>query len=235
MRRRYGVAAIIVDEIILWAVMWNVAVGTTEPAGDQAYGDVPDGLPARLSVGLMEEPNETWMAESGVAWDMRYHYFVYGWRNNWGWDQTNSGQWGLAFMEECDKSGFIPVVQYYCINGYSNYNESAFLTTTQSASTMAQYFDDFKVLMQRCKDFDKPVLVLMEGDGYAYMEIQSGDNPNAYSAVAATGMSELQGLPNTAAGWGLAFLKIRQAVGADKVILGMHISAWAPQKDISYY
>ena len=30
-------------------------------------------------------------------------------------------------------------------------------------------------------------------------------------------------------------LKIRQAVGADQVILGMHISAWATQSDIGCY
>ncbi|MFZ1984624.1 MAG: hypothetical protein WAU91_09450 [Desulfatitalea sp.] len=213
----------------------SVAVGTTAPAGGQAYGDVPAGLPARLSVGLVEDPGETWMRDSGVAWDMRYHYFTKGWRDNWTWDPTNSGQWGLDYMNECDEHGFLPVVQYYCMNGFSGYDESAFYATTQNASVMADYFDDFKVLMQRCKEFDKPVLVLMEGDGYAYMEIQTGDNPDAYAAVDATGMPELAGLPDTAAGWGLAFLKIRQAVGADKVILGMHISGWATQKDIGYY
>jgi hypothetical protein len=213
----------------------SVAVGTTEPGGGQARGDVPPGLPARLAVGLVEDPGETWMRDSGVAWDMRYHYFVRGWRDNWGWDPTNTGQWGLNFLNECDAQGFLPVVQYYCMNGYSNYDESAFYATAGNASVMAEYFDDFKVLMQRCKEFDKPVLVLMEGDGYAYMAIQSGNDPEAYAAVAATGMPELAGLPDTAAGWGLAFLRIRQAVGADKVVLGMHISAWATQKDIAYY
>lgn len=212
----------------------HVAMGPAEPAGGQAYGDVPDGLPARLSVGLMEDPHQTWMRDSGVAWDMRYHYFTKGWRDNWGWDSTNSGQWGLDYLNECDAHGFIPVVQYYCINGYSNFDESVFYATTQNASIMADYFDDFKLLMQRCKQFGKPVLVLLEGDGYAYMEIQTGENPDAYSAVAATGMPELQSLPDTAAGWGLAFLQLRQAVGADNVILGMHISAWATLADISY-
>lgn len=67
------------------------------------------------------------------------------------------------------------------------------------------------------------------------MEIQSGDDPHAYSAIAASGMPELSSLPDSAAGWGLAFLMIRKAVGADKVILGMHISAWASGKDISYF
>jgi hypothetical protein len=203
--------------------------------GTQAYGVVPNGLPGRLAVGLVSDPGDTWMPASGAAWDLRYHYFTKGWRDNWTWDPTNSGQWGLGYMNECDAQGYVPAIQYYCMNGYSNYDESAFYATTGNAATMAAYFDDFKVLMQRCKDFGKPVLVLLEGDGYAYMAIQSGNNPNAYSAVAATGLSELQGLPNTAAGWGLAFLQLRKAVGATNVVLGMHISAWATSKDISYY
>lgn len=211
-----------------------VTVSNTALGGTQAYGTVPNGLPGRLAVGLMSEPGDTWMQDSGAAWDMRYHYFVMGWKNNWGWDPTDSGQWGLDYMKECDAHGFIPVVQYYCMNGYSGYNESAFYATTRNASTMATYFNDFKVLMQRCKEFGKPVLVLMEGDGYAYMEIQSGGNPDADSAVARTGLAELQGLPDTAAGWGLAFLQLRKAVGATNVILGMHISAWATLQDISY-
>lgn len=33
-----------------------------------------------------------------------------------------SGQWGLDFMCECDVHGFLPVVQYYCMNGYSEYH-----------------------------------------------------------------------------------------------------------------
>jgi hypothetical protein len=204
-------------------------------AGGAAYGPVPALLPARLLVGLKEGPGETWMANSGVAWDMRYQYFTLGWRNNWGYDPTNSGQWGLDYMNECDRGHFLPVIEYYCMNDEPGGGEAQFYSKTQNVTTMSSYFSDFNVLMQRCKDFGKPVLVLMEGDGFGYMEIQSGDNPNAPSAVASTGMPELQGLPNTAAGWGLAFLAIRKAVGATKVVLGMDISGWATQKDILYF
>lgn len=213
----------------------TITVSDSTLAGSLAAGPVPAPLPARLAVGLVEEPGATWMKTSGVPWDMRYHYFTRGWRDNWGWDATHSGQWGLDFMKECDAQGAIPVVQYYCMNEEPGGGEGQFYSKTQNAATMASYFDDFKVLMQRCKDFGKPVLVLMEGDGFAYMEIQSHDNPDAPAAIASTGMAELQGLPNTAAGWGLAFLQLRKAVGAANVVLGMHISAWATQLDISYF
>jgi len=196
-------------------------------------GALPAGMPGHLAVGLMEDPGVTWMRDSGVAWDARYHYFTKGWVNNWGWSGYD-GSWGLSYFQECDKQGFLPVVQYYQMNGESGYNESIFYQTTRNAATMAGYFGDFKILMQRAKDFGKPVLVLMEGDGYAYMEIQSGGDPGAYSAIADSGLAELKGLPNTVAGWGLAFLQLRKSVGASNVILGMHISAWATLKDISY-
>jgi hypothetical protein len=209
------------------------AILTVKAPGSVA-GVLPAGMPAHMAVGLMEDPGETWMKDSGVTWDARYHYFTKGWVNNWGWSAYD-GSWGLAFMQECDQQGFLPTIQYYQINGESNYDESAFYATTKNATIMKSYFGDFKILMQRAKDFGKPVLVMMEADGFAYMEIQSGDDPNAYSAIADSGMTELQGLPNTAAGWGLAFLQIRKAVGANNVILGMHVSDWATQMDIAYY
>jgi len=213
----------------------TVEVRASQTAGSQAFGDVPRGLPPRLAVGLVEEPGETWMQDSGVAWDMRYHYFTKGWRNNWGWDSENNGSWGRRWMDECDAQGFIPVVQYYCMNDEPGGGEDQFYNKTTNPATMASYFDDFKVLMQRAKEFDKPVLVLLEADGFAYMERQANEDPDAYAAIAATHMPELSDLPNSVAGWGLAFLKIRKAVGADKVILGMHISAWASGKDIAYF
>jgi len=196
-------------------------------------GSVPGGMPSHLAVGLMEDPGVTWMKDSGVAWDARYHYFTKGWVNNWGWGQAD-GSWGLAYFQECHKQGFMPVVQFYQMNGESGYDEGIFYQTTKNAATMATYFGDFKILMQRAKEFGSPVLVLLEGDGFAYMEIQSGGDPGAYSAIADSGLAELKGLPNTAAGWGLAFLQLRKSVGASNVILGMHISDWATQKDIGY-
>jgi len=191
-------------------------------------------MPPRVAVGLFSDTGDTWMKDSGVKWDARYRYFTKGWADNWGWGAYD-GSWGLAYLQECDQQGFLPVVQYYLMNGESGYNESVFYATTRSAATMKTYFTEFKMLMQRAKEFGKPVLVLMEGDGFAYMQIQSGNNPDAYSAIADSGLTELQNLPNTAAGWGLAFLQLRKSVGASNVILGMHISAWASLKDISYY
>jgi len=201
--------------------------------GSAAVGAIPTGLPARELVGLFEDTGGTWMKSSGVPWDVRYRYFTKGWVNNWGFGAYD-GSWGLGYMRECDSQRFIPAVQYYQMNGEPGGSESAFLQKVQNATTMKSYFGDFKLLMQRAKDFGKPVIVLVEADGFGFLQQQTASNSNAYGAIKDSGMTELAGLPNTVAGWGLAFLQIRKAAGANNVVLGIHISGWASGKDVAY-
>src|SRR3954468_9177233 len=202
-------------------------------AGGTAKGPIPTGLPARQVVGLFEDTGGTWMKNSGAAWDVRYRYFTKGWVNNWGFGAYD-GSWGLGYMRECDSQRFIPAVQYYQMNGEPGGSESAFLAKVQNATTMKSYFGDFKILMQRAKDFGKPVIILLEADGFGFLQQQTGGNSAAYAAVKDSGVAELSGLPNTVAGWGLAFLQLRKSVGANNAVLGIHISGWASGKDIAY-
>jgi len=201
-------------------------------AGSTAKGAIPAGLPARVLVGLFEDSGATWMKNSGVRWDARYRYLTKGWVNNWGFGAYD-GSFALNYFRECDAQGMVPAVQYYQVFGEAGGGESATLQKVQNATTMRSYFGDFKLLMQRAKDFGKPVMILLEADGFAFLEQQTNGNANTSAAIASTGMTELQGLPNTVAGFGLAFLQLRKAVGANNVALGVHVSAWASGKDIS--
>lgn len=209
--------------------------GTAPPGtAPPAPGMIPPGLTAKLQVGLFEDLGGTWMKDSGVPWTTRYRYIVKGWVDNFGFGERD-GAFATWYFDECAAQNMVPALAYYQMNGEPGGGEGQFLAKAQNATTMAGYFGDFKILMERVKAFQKPVFVLLEADGYAYLEQQSNDNPNAAAAVASTGLPELAGLPNTVAGWGLAFLQIRKAVGADNAILGMHISGWASGKDFAYY
>jgi hypothetical protein len=159
---------------------------------------------------------------------------VKGWLNNWGYGLGN-GQWGLQYLQECQAQGFLPAIQYYQLNGEPGGGEEQLLAKVRNTATMRSYFSDFKVLMQRAREFGKPVLVLVEADGFGLLQKQAQDNPAAHAAVASTGLPELKGLPDTVAGWGLAFLQLRKAVGASNVILGIHISAWAGDGDLAHF
>ena len=212
----------------------QVNVLNAPSSGTSAAGTIPAGYPRRLAVGLFEDTGGTWMRNSGARWDARYRYFVQGWLNNWGWSAPD-GSWGLSYLRESAAQGYMPVVQYYVMNGVSGFNESAFLATAQNPSKMADYFNQWKVLMQRVREFGQPAVIMVEADGFGFLQQQAGGNPNAYAAVAASGLPELAGLPNTVAGWGLAFLEIRAAVGASNAILAMDVSGWATGKDILYF
>lgn len=196
-------------------------------------GAIPSGLPARMLVGLFESYGASWMKSSAVPWDVRYSYMSKGWANNWGYGAYD-GSYASRFLTESDADHFIPAIQFYQLVGEAGGAESADYTKTQNAGTMASYFGDFKLLMQRAKEFGKPTIVMIEADGTGFLQQQTGSNPGAYSAIAASGLPELSTLPNTVAGWGLAFLQIRKAVGANNVTLGLHVSAWAGNKDIAY-
>lgn len=208
-----------------------LASATALAAVGNPSGSVPAGMPARLSVGLNEDNGRTWMKNSGAPWDARYRYLVRGWVNNWGWSPAD-GSFALSYMRECQQQSRLPAFSYYQLNDEPGGGETQASAKVQNATTMRSYFADFKLLMQRAKDFDAPVLVLIEPDFAALLAIQTHDNPNAPAAVASTGLPELAGLPNTVGGWGQAFVRLRDAVGASKVMLGLHVSAWATNYEL---
>jgi PA14 domain len=203
-------------------------------AGSAAKGAIPPGLPARVMVGLFEDTGATWMKSSGVRWDARYRYLTKGWVNNWGYGAYDGG-FALSYFRETESQGFVPAVQYYQVFGEAGGGEAATLQKVQNAATMRAYFGDFKLLMQRAKEFGKPVMILLEADAFGFLQQQASGNPNAAAAIASSGMPELSGLPNTVAGFGLAFLQLRKVVGATNAVLGLHISAWASGKDVAAY
>src|SRR4051812_13078551 len=159
----------------------DLSTGPQQPDSDAsalaALTVSPAGLPDKLLLGLFEGPGQTWMKNSGVPWNARYCYLTKGWVNNWGWSPYD-GSWALNFMKESDGIGAVPVVQFYQMNGEAGGGEAQFLAKAQNAATMKGYFGDFKLLMQRAKDFGKPVYVELEADGYGFLEGQTGDNPN---------------------------------------------------------
>jgi hypothetical protein len=201
--------------------------------GINAKGIIPSSLDAKMLLGLQEDPGSNWMANSGVDWNSRYIYLSAGWVDNWGWSERN-GSIAFNYMKESDAINAIPVLEYYVLNNIGVGTHNELYQKTTDAALMMEYFDQFKILLTRAKEFGKPVIILIEADGLAFLEIQSDNNPLAYSAIADSKLDELSALPNTLTGWGLAFLELKNKVGATNVSLGMHVSAWASNVDLAY-
>ncbi len=209
------------------------------PQGAAASGHIPTGLSPHLGIGFQEDNGGTWLQNSGVKWDYRWAYFSptspgVDWYNDWGYGAAD-GSFATTYFEECDAQGFIPVVQYFNLNGdYAPAGDTTqTLTKLQSASNMNDYFSRFKVLMEKAKAFAKPVVIILEGNLAGLIQQQSHSNSATYAAIAASGLPDLAGLPDTVAGFGLGFLQMRKAVGATNVVLSLDIPYWATGDFIS--
>jgi hypothetical protein len=92
------------------------------------------------------------------------------------------------------------------------------------------------LLLQRAGAFpNNPVVVHVEPDLWGFLEQRAtGDNAATVAVqVSATGMPELAGLPNTAAGLAQGIIRLRDQY-APNVILAYHMSVWGTGNDIVY-
>lgn len=199
-------------------------------------GKVPATWSKKLMLGLGNfEVN--WMKNSGVKWQARYQYLVGGVNTQDGWKNWNSpaGEFATLYMNASADAGLTPVFTYYQIlhSEPRRYDESlpAYVEKFNNATTMRAYYDDFKLLMDKCKAFGKPVVVHVEPDGWAYMQ-QTQDDPANYAVqVAGSGHTDATGLPNNAVGFAGMLVRLRDKY-APNVILGLHASMWASKVDV---
>jgi hypothetical protein len=222
--------------LFLLCLLWGACGGSEllgsvdRSVGTSPAGSVPADLPRRLMVGLYAEHGNTWMATSGVPWDARFRFFASGWSNNFG-NGPNDGSWATTYMNEADARGEIPALAYFVLAGMPG---DDYVSKIKDAATMGRYFADFRLLMQRVRDFGKPVVVLVENTVFAYIENTVRHDPTASAAIASSGVPELGDLPDTAAGWGLAFLRLRRSVGAMNAKLAIDVAHWASGLDVAY-
>jgi hypothetical protein len=201
----------------------------------------------RLHFGLGNDPGgQSWFSASHVPWRYRYTYLAGGINlggaaadpcgaNN-GWQTWNSpaGAYATNYMQSSATLGAIPVFSYYEIvqSNPSPGDESAELTKIANVCTMQAYWADFTVLMQKAGAFGGIVVVHVEPDFWGFMEHQSSDPTTIPAVVASSGNPDLAGLPNSVAGMGLAFLKLRDRY-APNALLAIHASSWASGVDIA--
>jgi hypothetical protein len=203
----------------------------------------------RLHFGLANGPGTelNWMVATGIPWRYRYQYLAGGINTgggstdpncgaNAGWQTWNSpaGQFVTDYITASAAHSMIAVFTYYEIvqSNPSPGNESAELTKISTVCTMQAYWADFTVLMQKVGASGGQVVVQVEPDFWGFMEHQSADPTTLPAVVASSGNPDLAGLPNTVAGMGLAFLKLRDKY-APNAILGIHASSWASGVDIA--
>ena len=227
------------------------------PAAAQSQ---PGQLPNHFGFGLEVGQGDTWMPQSGIAWDYRWQYLAGGVNTNQGWETWNpNGTFALNYANESDQHGYIPMFPYYELfqsNGDCNKcpENQKNITNLNTPSVMQAYFQNFALLMKRLgpathdgiKGFGKTALINVEPDFSGGYTVQAVDNGTCFSycdgrgndpallraAVARSGFADVAGYPDTYAGFTQALAHLRDLY-APNVLLGYEISPWATGTDIA--
>ena len=224
---------------LLLPLLWLLAVATPA-SGAAAQTPTPRPWPLeRLELGLADQPGGAKQLASGPRVRLRYQYLAGGVNTPNPWTT-----WGDHFVEdyvrETAAAGLIPVFTFYEIRqslpgGDMGDEVAAVLGNLRSRSTMRAYFENLRELFRRITDagLRVPVVVHVEPDLWGFVQQRFGDDASAAPAeVGATGLPELAGLPDTAAGLAQAVTRLRDRE-APGVVLGYHASIWGTGKDIT--
>lgn len=220
---------------------------TTPSNGAAQAATLPVGMPMHFAFGVMNSPGDVGLlndmrTHNGTSWDFRYQYLAGGVNTGQGWETWNSpaGQFATNYVQESAKNGYIPALVYYELrqsNGTcANCDDgSADRTNLADPKVMAAYYANWRLLMQKIGQFDKPVLVIVEPDlwGFLQQSVVFGSNSAAAvpASVASSGDPDAAGLANTAQGFAQALLHMRDRY-APNALLTLHVSFWATLEDI---
>jgi hypothetical protein len=192
-----------------------------------------------LQLGFADSPDGA-AALAGTGMKMRYQYLAGGVNTGGGWATWNTnGAFVTYYVQDSVANGFVPVFPYYMLlqsSPATGSSESARdLSNLNNATTMNAYWADVKLFMQRAEAASSghPVVLHVEPDLWGYIEQAATHNAGADvpAKVAASGFADVAGLPNTAAGFAQAFVKLRDQY-APHVLLAYHVSVWGTMYDL---
>ncbi len=184
-------------------------------------------------------PGDGWLEETrkqGAAWDLRYQYICGGCNTGSNWKTWNlpAGAFVSIYLNESAKMGIMPVLSWYQMlqstPGAGKGGEDVCnKINCENAQTMNSYFEDFKLLMKKCGEFGKPVIVHHEPDLWGFMRVSPVFKPNDPNQVKvmvkSSGFAEADAFADTASGFGLALVALRDKY-APNVLLAWHASKW---------
>jgi hypothetical protein len=218
---------------------------TAQPDDSTAYAQtslppLPDGWPSTLQLGRSDQPNGAAALRSLAPFGFRYQYLAGGVNTGHGWATWNSdGQFVSYYIDESKAASITPVFTYYMLLQSSpatgSGEQDKDLNNLKNTSTMQAYWADLKLFFQRAGAFPNTRVVLhVEPDLWGYIQQKAAsDNAATIEAkVGSTGVAELAGLPDNAAGFAQGIVRLRNQY-APNVLLGYHVSVWGTNVDIS--
>lgn len=213
---------------------------TTAPPPSSGLPALPAAWPASFELGSADEPGGAAALKQRAPYAFRYQYLAGGVNTGTGWANWNTnGDFARYYIEDSRAAGIIPVFSYYQIYqsspGNSMGETSGVFANLGNAATMTAYYNDLKLFFQKAGVAGGTTVLHVEPDLWAFLQ-QRATNDDATTVgvmVGSSGQADVVGLPNDAAGFAQAIVKLRDRY-APNVLLGYHFSTWATGNDFIY-
>jgi len=162
----------------------------------------------------------------GTTLDLHYAYLV-AYKNpdgSWGsWKDWNpDGSFVNILTDSADAKGVVPMFTLYAMAAWGD-GQLGGLTDDVFEKG---YWGDVKLLFQRIAMFNKPAVVHLEPDFWAYAEMQSKEDPTAMKVNLTANAPDCAGLSNDLVGMGHCLVKMARMY-APKAVVGFHASQWS--------
>ena len=202
---------------------------------------LPPSWPSdRVELGLADSPGGAAALRASAPFKFRYQYLAGGVNTGNGWSTWNpNGQFVSWYIADSANHGAVSVFPYYMLlqsNPATGGTEQAKdISNLANPATMAACYADLRLFFHRAAG-SQPVILHVEPDLWGYIEQATATDDDATqipASVASSGDAALAGLPNTAAGFARAIVRLRDQL-APNVILAYHLSVWGTNWDIAY-
>lgn len=208
-------------------------------AAESRFETVVKKLRPHFMLGVTAGPGDKWIEETkaqGAQWDVRYQYLSGGVNTQHTWKTWNqpTGAFASIYLNESGKQGAIPCLTWYQMYQSLPCNAQGDEAlgnkrNVETPATMKSFLEDFALLMKKCGDFGKPVIVHVEPDLWGYFLLNPAFKPNTADQVKvmvkSSGFAEAAEFEDTAAGFGKALVSLRDK-NAPNVVLAWHASMW---------
>jgi hypothetical protein len=171
---------------------------------------------------LAEDHNQDGAYTLGVTMDLHYAYLV-GLPGEGGWPDWNPGGYFVNILaDSADAHGTTPMYTVYSMAA-DDENNPGVLT---DPGYMGPYWEQIELLFERLAEFDKPAVVHLEPDFWAYMQQRSGGDAASMPVLIHDHVEGCDEQPENMVGFGHCIVKLSRTI-SPKVVLGFHASRWA--------
>ena len=170
---------------------------------------------------LNNDHNQDGAYTLGVTMDIHYAYLV-GLPGEGGWTEWNAdGSFVNILADSADDHGTTPMYDMYGMAAHGEANQAVLL----DPNYMGPWWEQMELVFRRLAIFDKPAIVHVEPDFWAFQQNLSGGDPESIQVLIHDHVEGCDDQPENLVGLGHCIIHLSRMI-SPKVAIGFHASQW---------